>query len=188
MALAGSSPTNSATSPGGRLLFLTNRATSPAISNRIFSAVAFPSNIFAPINPFYRKAIYCLMLKPLFKGKGTMAVAALMSGSGSNLERIIEKEGSYKVVCILTDNPDSRAREIAQNHGIPYEENDIKEYYRKKGKPKKDLTFRAAFDEISVSKLKKYKPDVVAYCGYMSIASPVLVKAFLGVNVHPADL
>lgn len=117
-----------------------------------------------------------------------MRVAALMSGTGSNLEKILERQGKYRVVCILTDNPRSFARRIAQKNGIPFEENDIDEFYESKGKQKSDLTLRAEFDRLSVLKLTRHKPDVLAYCGYMRIASPQLVDAYLGVNVHPADL
>ncbi len=114
-----------------------------------------------------------------------------MSGSGSNLRKIIESKAhgsSYTVVCILTDNPASNAKVIASEYGIPYEENDIAAFYAKKGKPRKDLSLRPEFDAITITLLKKHKPDVVAYCGYMSIASPVLANTFLGINVHPADL
>lgn len=129
------------------------------------------------------------MLTPLFQGKKQMRIAALMSGSGTNLERILEhKTGAYKVVVILTDNKESNARKIAEKHRIPYEENDINAFYEAKGKPKKDLSVRAEFDAITLNRLQKYVPDAIAYCGYMSIASPVLVNSLLGVNVHPADL
>lgn len=120
-----------------------------------------------------------------------MRVAALMSGSGSNLVKILQHPAhgtSYQVVCVLTDNPDSQAQAIAKQHGIDYEENDIGAFYRQKHLKKTDLSVRPEFDRETVKKLRPYQPDVVAYCGYMSIASPVLVKAFLGVNVHPADL
>jgi len=120
-----------------------------------------------------------------------MRVAALMSGSGTNLVKILENKAhgsAYQVVCILTDHPESNALAIAKKFKIPYEENDIAAFYRQKEKKKSDLSFRPEFDRITVSKLKPYKPDALAYCGYMSLASPELVKSFLGVNVHPADL
>lgn len=120
-----------------------------------------------------------------------MRVAALMSGSGSNLTQILEDAANgkaYQVVCILTDNPQSNARSIAKQYGIDYEQNDINAFYRQKRLKKTDLSVRGEFDRETVKLLQPYQPDVVAYCGYMSIASPVLVKAFLGVNVHPADL
>ncbi len=120
-----------------------------------------------------------------------MRVAALMSGGGSNLVKILEHPAhgkAYQVVCVLTDNPESAAKDIANQYGIDYEENDIGAFYHLKHLKKTDLSVRPEFDRETVKLLRPYQPDVVAYCGYMSIASPVLVKAFLGVNVHPADL
>lgn len=120
-----------------------------------------------------------------------MRVAALMSGSGSNLVKLLENPShgkTYQIVCILTDNPRSNAKTIARKFNRPYLENDIAAFYRQKGKPRSDLSLRSEFDRISVAKLAPYAPVVLAYCGYMSLASPVLVNAFLGVNVHPADL
>ncbi len=132
-----------------------------------------------------------LNVNPLFPGPPPMRVAALMSGSGSNLQKILQNQAhgkAYRVVCILTDNPQSNAKAIAKRFGIPYEENDIAAFYRQKKRKRSDLTVRPEFDRITIAKLTPYKPDAVAYCGYMSLASPVLVNAFLGVNVHPADL
>jgi len=120
-----------------------------------------------------------------------MRVAALMSGSGSNLVKILQNPAhgkAYKVVCVLTDNPESQAESIAKQYGIDYEQNDIDAFYRQKKLKKADLSVRGEFDRETVKLLRPYQPDVVAYCGYMSIASQELVKAFLGVNVHPADL
>jgi folate-dependent phosphoribosylglycinamide formyltransferase PurN len=39
-----------------------------------------------------------------------------------------------------------------------------------------------------VRTLKPFNASVVAYAGYMSIATKPLIDTFLGVNVHPADL
>jgi len=57
-----------------------------------------------------------------------------------------------------------------------------------RGKPRRDLLVRAEFDVGTVEALKPYDVDVAAYAGYMSIATEPLINAFLGVNVHPADL
>lgn len=120
-----------------------------------------------------------------------LRVAILMSGRGSVANAILESPENgraYHVVCIFTDNPKSNARALAKKFKIPCEQNDLAAFYRKKGKPKSDLSVRPDFDQITVKKIKKHEPDVLAYAGYMAIASTVLVNAFLGVNVHPADL
>jgi len=138
------------------------------------------------------------MLKPLYDNKnGTMRCAGLISGSGSNLcrilehqQKLIENEGSspFEVVVILTDNPNSNAYEIGKKFEIPVIVNDIKAFYKKHDRPRSDLTLRAEFDRVSVQLLEKHKVDLAIYAGYMSIVTRPIIEAFLGVNVHPADL
>ncbi len=129
--------------------------------------------------------------------KGIMQIAGLMSGSGSNLRKIIEHEktiesqegkASYKVVVIFSENPSSNAKKIAAEYGIPFVVRDLNAYYQERGKPRRDLTLRAEFDAETIEMLKPFNVAAAAYAGYMSIATPPLINAFLGVNVHPADL
>ncbi len=139
-----------------------------------------------------------MRLKELYHPEqGKMNVAGLISGSGSNLVKIIEhskrieiEEGRapYRVVVIFSDNLKSNAVKIGSNYGIPVIVNDLKEFYKKIGKPRKDLDVRKEFDRETVEKLKQFNVDVTAFAGYMAIATKPLINAFLGINVHPADL
>ena len=45
-----------------------------------------------------------------------------------------------------------------------------------------------AYDQLTADWLKLYQPDVVAYAGYVWATTEALADAFMGVNVHPADL
>lgn len=128
---------------------------------------------------------------------GRMRVAGLMSGSGSNLRKIIEHEKTleeserrapYQVVVIFSDNPNSNAEKIGGDFEIPVITTDIATFYRERGKPRRDLEVRAEFDRDVIEELKPFNVDAAAYAGYMSIATDPLINAFLGVNVHPADL
>ncbi|MGB9600931.1 MAG: phosphoribosylglycinamide formyltransferase [Myxococcota bacterium] len=131
------------------------------------------------------------------KSDDILKVVAFISGSGTNLIKIIEHQEEtlkirgrylYKVVGILTDNPKSNAVRIGEMHNIPVEINDIEAFYRSKGLPKKDLSIREEFDKISLDKIKKYNPDIIVLAGYMSILTNVIIKRYLAINVHPADL
>ena len=125
-----------------------------------------------------------------------MRVACLMSGSGSNVEKIIQGQKHYKVVVIFSDSKNSRAQEIGDNNGIPVVIRDINDFYSSRGKNKRDFIknseldggTRETFDSLTINDLKKYEVDVVALAGYMSAVSKPFIKTFLSINVHPADL
>lgn len=137
-------------------------------------------------------------IKPLHNpSEGTLRVAALMSGSGSNLRKILEKEQElkrnkggfvYKVVVIFSDTFDSKACEIGKDFDIPIVTRDLREFYAHRKKPRSDLRVREEFDRETIRALAPFEAKVAAYAGYMSIATKPLVEAYLGVNVHPADL
>ncbi|MFH1288530.1 MAG: formyltransferase family protein [bacterium] len=122
-----------------------------------------------------------------------MRVAGFMSGSGTNLIKIIEweKQSRYNVSVIFTDNKNSGAKTISDKFNIPLEVFDIIDFYKSKGhSDKKDLSLRSGFDSEIVKILKKYNIDLIALAGYMSIVTQPLLDAFDGriINVHPADL
>src|SRR3989344_9695482 len=128
---------------------------------------------------------------------GRMRIAGFMSGSGSNLRKILETEKRletqegycpYKVVVIFSDNPSSNASRIAEEYQLPCILSDIQRFYDARKRPRRDMHVREKFDFQTLSFLEPYDIDVLAFAGYMSIASPLLVRRFLGVNVHPADL
>jgi phosphoribosylglycinamide formyltransferase 1 len=128
---------------------------------------------------------------------GQMHVVGLMSGSGSNLQKILEREhiiirsgaySPYKVVAIFTDNADSNAFAIGKEFDIPVVLRDKRGFYKARGKKTSDISIRPDYDAEVVKALAPYKATVAAYAGYMTITSPVLVREYLGVNVHPGDL
>ncbi len=128
---------------------------------------------------------------------GRMRVAGFISGSGSNLVKIIEHEkkieseerrSPYKVVLIFSENQESNAGKIGEKFEIPVIVKDISEFYNEKKRPREDLDVRREFDAETVNALEPYRIDAIAYAGYMSIATNPLIESFLGVNVHPADL
>ena len=129
-----------------------------------------------------------------------MTVTGFMSGSGTNLLKILEYEQKvfeqtgnkpYEVNLIFTDNKNSNAKNISERYRIPLVVNDILDFYADNGKSdKKDLTLRPKFDEKSIALLADYEFDMIALAGYMSIVTQPIFAAYAGriVNVHPADL
>ena len=138
------------------------------------------------------------------KGDAPMRVACFVSGSGTNARRIIERsleeDSRYEVFLIFTDVRDDRlrrsgekrcrAKDIADEYGISYACEDIRDYYKEKGVKRTDLSLRPEFDRLVVEKLAPHGVDVIALAGYMSITTWPLLEAYEGrmVNVHPADL
>jgi len=138
-------------------------------------------------------------LRKLYNGAeiGTMRVVGLMSGSGTNLRKIIEHEkkldsergkSPYEVVAIFTDNPESNAVSIGVDFDLPVVTRSLRSFYKARGKHLRDMDVRKEFDEEAVRTLSPYRATVAAYAGFMSIATEPLIESFLGVNVHSADL
>ncbi len=147
--------------------------------------------------------INCLIgkkeLNPLYlPSNGQMKVAAFLSGTGSNLRRILDLErrlkdkSPFKVVLIFSDTADENicnGRKIAAEYKIPYYCNDIRQYYEERGlNTRKDMKVREEFDSETARLMRMHKADIVALCGYMSIVTRPIIRNFLTVNVHPADL
>ena len=138
------------------------------------------------------------MLRPLHDpAAGALRVAGLISGSGSNLRRILEHRralassrgrATFDVVVVFSDTWNSRAAEIGRDFDLPVVVRDIAAFYAARGAPRRDLALRAEYDAATVEALRPFGARVAAYAGYMSVATAPLVDAFLGVNVHPADL
>ena len=128
---------------------------------------------------------------------GQMRMVGLMSGSGSNLRKILEFErqlteergtSPFKMVAIFSNRKQSNAVNIAVDYDLPAIVRGIGKFYKVRGKPLTDLATREEFDWETVCALEPYEATVAVFGGYMSIATKVLRDSFLGVNVHPADL
>ena len=138
------------------------------------------------------------MVKPLHDpGEGTLRLAGLMSGSGTNIRKIIEHQkkiekekgiSPFKMVVLFSDTWNSNASKIGRDFDIPVIIRDIEGFYTKRKKKRGDLSIRPEFDFGTVKALSPFEVKVAVYGGYMSIATAPLMDAFLGINVHPADL
>jgi len=139
-----------------------------------------------------------MVFTEIYRPKQTpMRVAGFMSGSGTNLVKIIEhgrkieaeeRRGIYRVVVIFSDNRNSGIKEIATRFGIDYVVNDIGEFYRDRRVDLNNISVRALYDSETVRLLKPFGVDVVACAGYMRRITAPLLEAYPCVNVHPADL
>jgi folate-dependent phosphoribosylglycinamide formyltransferase PurN len=139
---------------------------------------------------------------PLFDPKiagRPMRVAGFMSGSGTNIVKMIEyeealkgREGTspFEVVFLFSDRSDGscRGESIALKKSIPYISYDIRAFHRLRGLRRsvntpEGLAARQEFDKFAERLIRAFDIDVVALGGYMSYTT--LTKC---INVHPADL
>jgi len=112
-------------------------------------------------------------------------IAVLASGRGSNLEAIIKniENGTLQVnlACVISDNKDAPALQIARDHGS-------KAIWLDPG-PKKTWLL-PEFEENYVKTLQEHKTDLLCLAGFMRIIKKPLLEAFKGriLNIHPALL
>jgi folate-dependent phosphoribosylglycinamide formyltransferase PurN len=128
-----------------------------------------------------------------------MRVAAFMSGSGTNVLKLIERQkqldtergaSPFQVIFIFSDRSDGscQGEKMAYQNGIPYFSYDIRAFHRLRGLPRRvdipeGLTARRDFDSLAKKLVKAFEVDVIALGGYMSY-----ITLDRCVNVHPADL
>ncbi|MHA1252031.1 MAG: phosphoribosylglycinamide formyltransferase [Candidatus Helarchaeota archaeon] len=143
-----------------------------------------------------------MTIEPFYDGfkkqKRKMRVAGFMSGSGTNIRKILENqyklgaESPYELVFLfsnITDPKRCRIREIAEEYNLEFEINNLRDFYDKKGvKDRRNLEIRREYDQTTVDLLKERDIDGVVLGGYMAIITDVIFNNFTTINVHPADL
>jgi phosphoribosylglycinamide formyltransferase-1 len=110
-------------------------------------------------------------------------IAVLVSGSGTNLQAIIDqieaKRLDAKIEVVLSNKADAYGLVRAKNHGIATEVLDHKQF-----------PSREAYDQAVVDILRARGVELVVLAGFMRLLSPVFVKAYSNriMNIHPALL
>ncbi|MDL2216586.1 phosphoribosylglycinamide formyltransferase [Desulfovibrio sp. OttesenSCG-928-M14] len=113
----------------------------------------------------------------------TLQIAALASGTGSNVAAIIKciEDGRLdaQVRLVLSNKSDAPVLRIAQDAGIAVWARDHKDY-----------PDRESFDRDLLAAIKASGADTVVLAGYMRLLTPLFVRSFPGriLNVHPAIL
>ena len=109
-----------------------------------------------------------------------LRVGVLLSGSGTNLQAILDEAGSaYEVAVVLSDKADAFGLERARSAEIPAVHVDPKSH-----------DGRDAFNAALVAALNEYRVELVCLAGFMRILAPNFVQAFENriLNIHPALL
>lgn len=112
-----------------------------------------------------------------------LRLVVLISGSGSNLQAIIDgcANGSIDagVAAVISNRPGVKGLQRAAHAGIA---NEVLEHTR--------FESREAFDQAMIELIDGYRPDLVILAGFMRILTPGFVRHYAGrmFNIHPSLL
>lgn len=107
-------------------------------------------------------------------------VAIFVSGSGSNLQAIIDaKIESANIAVVVCNNPKAFSIQRAKDHNIPVEIIDHKVF-----------SSREDFEKEIIRRLEKYRVALVVLAGFMRVLTPLFVNHYKDriINLHPALL
>ncbi len=113
----------------------------------------------------------------------TLTLAILISGSGSNLQAIIDaiesKSLDARIAVVISNQADAFGLMRAQNSGIPTE---IASH--------RDYSSRAEFDLALIELLNPFSPDLIILAGFMRILSARFISSYPNriLNIHPSLL
>lgn len=110
------------------------------------------------------------------------SVVVLISGSGSNLQAIMDAaatSGSYRVTGVLSNRADAYGLVRAANKSIPTAIIDHKQF-----------ADRESFDAAMIEQIDGWQPDLVVLAGFMRILTEGFVAHYNGrlINIHPSLL
>lgn len=112
---------------------------------------------------------------------GRCRVAVLISGSGTNLQALIDAAGSdgYEICAVISNKADAYGLTRARDAGIPCAVVNHRQF-----------DSREAFDQALIEAIDNHGPDLVVLAGFMRILSPEFVHHYRGrlLNIHPSLL
>ncbi|WP_456377290.1 phosphoribosylglycinamide formyltransferase [Thiolapillus sp.] len=111
-----------------------------------------------------------------------LPIVVLISGSGSNLQAIIDaanKDLPVEIKAVISNQPDAYGLERARRADIPVA---ILEHQQ--------FPDRESFDATLADLIDSYQPQLVLLAGFMRILTPGLVRHYHGrmLNIHPSLL
>jgi len=112
-----------------------------------------------------------------------LPIVVLVSGSGSNLQAIIDriedKTLNAKICAVISNQPDAYGIERAKKAGIPTQIIEHKLY-----------DSRESFDAELTQCIEQFQPELIVLAGFMRILTDDFVNHFYGkmINIHPSLL
>lgn len=115
---------------------------------------------------------------------GTVRVAVLISGAGSNMAALVDAARApdcpFRVALVLSNRPEARGLAIAREKGVPVAVIDHRPFGAD----------REAHERSIQLALEQHGIQVIALAGYMRLLTPWLVGRWAGrmLNIHPSLL
>ncbi len=112
-----------------------------------------------------------------------LPIVVLLSGSGSNLQAIIDRiaEGKLnaEIMAVISNKADAYGLERARKAGIPTELIEHSQFDN-----------RESFDAQLIKTIDKYQPELIVLAGFMRILTNQFVDHYYGrmINIHPSLL
>jgi len=110
-----------------------------------------------------------------------MIGVVLISGSGSNLQSLIDKSKdiNLEISCVISNNPNAYGLKRAKKANIETKILDHNEF-----------SSRESYDNSLKEIIEKFNPEVIILAGFMRILTANFVNHFLGrvLNIHPSLL
>lgn len=108
-----------------------------------------------------------------------LKAACFISGRGSNLRSLIAGAQHYKILAVLSDNPEAKGLEYARSENIPTY-----------AISKTEAGSLAAQKSALYNHAASLKPDIILLAGYMQIVSASFIDQFKDriINIHPSLL
>lgn len=125
-----------------------------------------------------------------------LSIAVFVSGSGTNLQALIDYEKSrascpYRIRLVVSDRKDAYALERAKKAGIATE---LVSAYAVLGKEKAEAASRdekrLAVSNTALAACKKHKADAIVLAGWLTVLCGPIISEYGGkiINLHPALL
>lgn len=114
--------------------------------------------------------------------KSKLPVVVLISGSGSNLQALIDharEHSSYDIAAVISNRADAYGLTRAEQAGITARVLDHREF-----------PDRESFDNALAALIDTFEPGLVVLAGFMRILTPGFVRHYAGrmLNIHPSLL
>jgi phosphoribosylglycinamide formyltransferase-1 len=123
-----------------------------------------------------------------------LRVAVMCSNRAPGLMSVLDRDdrhdSGYEIVCCLTSETTFAEKGQAEARGIPCLTRPIRTFYEERGRPRRDLDVREAYDTGTLEALEPFHPDLVFLIGYLYVLTPAFLEPYRDriLNLHHADL